>query len=176
MEKSIKSISVNQGVTLGVVLTIVTVLMYVVSLETFTKWWLGILLLLAIIAFGVIASLKVRKALGGYISFKNAFTSYFITVAVGTAISTLVGILIFAIIDPEAAQFLNERIIEMTMETMEKFGTPESTINEAIAKMEGQNNFSIGKQLQSYVIRLLILSVLGLIVAVSVKKTNPNEA
>jgi hypothetical protein len=42
--------------------------------------------------------------------------------------------------------------------------------------MEGQNNFSVGKQLQSYVIRLLILSVLGLIVAVSVKKTNPNEA
>lgn len=176
MEKSIKSISLNQGIILGVILTVITVLIYAFSIDLFTEWWLGILLFLVILVFGIIAAVKVRKALGGFMSFKEAFTSYFITVAIGTLISTIVGVVIFAFVDPDAAQYLNEKIIEMTMQTMENFGAPQDSINEAIASMEGKNNFSAGMQFQSYVIRLLILSVIGLIVGVSLKKNDPNQA
>ncbi|WP_431135240.1 DUF4199 domain-containing protein [Psychroserpens mesophilus] len=176
MEKSLKSISLNQGIILGVILTVITVLIYAFSIDMFTKWWLGILLFLVILVFGIIAAVKSRKALGGFMTFKEAFTSYFITVAVGTLISTIVGVVIFAVIDPDAAQYLNEKIIEMTMQTMESFGAPQASINEAIAGMEGKNNFSAGMQFQSYVIRLLILSVIGLIVGVSLKKSDPNQA
>lgn len=176
MEKSLKSISLNQGIILGVILAVITVLVYAFSIDLFTEWWLGILLFLIILAYGIIAAVKVRKALGGFMTFKQAFTSYFITVAVGTLISTVIGIVIFALVDPDSAQYLNEKIIEMTVQTMENFGAPEASINEAIAGMEGKNNFSAGMQLQSYVIRLLILSVIGLIVGVSLKKSDPNQA
>lgn len=176
MEKSIKSISLNQGVILGVILTLITVLVYAFSIDLFTQWWLGILLFLIILIFGIVATVKARKALGGFMSFKEAFTSYFITVAIGTLISTIVGIVIFAFVDPDSAQYLNEKIIEMTMQTMESFGAPQESIKEAIAGMEGKNNFSAAMQMQSYVIRLLILSVIGLIVAVSLKKNDPNQA
>ncbi|WP_323787976.1 DUF4199 domain-containing protein [Psychroserpens sp.] len=176
MEKSLKSISLNQGIILGIVLTLVTVLIYAFSIDLFTEWWLGILLFLIILVFGIIAAVKSRKALGGFMTFKEAFTSYFITVAVGTLISTIVGIVIFAFVDPDSAQYLNEKIIEMTMQTMESFGAPQDSINEAIAGMEGKNNFSAAMQMQSYVIRLLILAIIGLIVGVSLKKTDPNQA
>ncbi|MFK7781797.1 DUF4199 domain-containing protein [Psychroserpens sp.] len=176
MEKSIKSISLNQGIVLGIVLTLVTVLIYAFSIDLFTEWWLGIILFLIILVFGIIAAVKSRKALGGFMTFKQAFTSYFITVAVGTLISTVVGIVIFAFVDPDSAQYLNEKIIEMTMQTMENFGAPQESIDEAIAGMEGKNNFSAAMQMQSYVIRLLILSVIGLIVGVSLKRNDPNQA
>jgi ABC-type iron transport system FetAB permease component len=176
MDKSIKSISLNQGIILGVILTLVTVLIYAFSIDLFTEWWLGILLFLIILIFGIIAAVKARKALGGFMTFKEAFTSYFITVAIGTLISTIVGIVIFALVDPDAAQYLNEKIIEMTMKTMESFGAPQDSINEALAGMEDKNNFSAAMQMQSYVIRLLILSVIGLIVGVSLKKSDPNLA
>ena len=86
------------------------------------------------------------------------------------------GIVIFNIVDPEAAQYVNEKIIDMTAETMENWGAPQDSIEQAIAKMEETDNFSIMAQLQSYVIRLVILCVLGLIVAVAVKKTDPEVA
>ncbi len=176
MEKSIKSSGLNYGIYLGIVLTLITVVVYALNTELFTKWWLGIITFLIIIIFGIIASVKARGLLGGFISFKNAFASYFITIAVGTLISTIIGILIFNIIDPEAAEFINEKIIEMTGETMEKFGAPEASIDEAMEKMQDQDNFSIAAQLKSFVFRLAFMSIFGLIVALAVKKTDPNAA
>ena len=176
MEKSLKSISVNYGLYLGLALAAITILVYAVMIDLFTEWWLGILLILIIIGFGTAAALKSRKALGGFMSFKDAFTSYFITIAVGTLISTVVGIVIFNFVDPEAADYINEKIITMTRETMENWGAPQDSINESMTKMEGQNNFSTAAQLQSYVVRLLILSVLGLIVGAVVKRKDPNQA
>ena len=176
MEKSLKSISINYGIYLGLILTVITVLIYAVALDLFTQWWLGILLIFLIIGFGIAATIKSRKAMGGFMSFKEAFTSYFITIALGTLFSTIVGIVIFNFVDPEAANYVNEQIITMTAETMENWGAPQSSIDEAIAKMEGQNNFSIAAQIQSYFIRLLILAVLGLIVAVAIKRKDPNAA
>lgn len=176
MEQSLKKTSSNYGLYLGLLLVIITVLIYVIKVELFTAWWLGILLIILIIAFGIAAALKSKKILGGFISFKEAFTSYFITIAIGTFLSTLAGIVIFNIVDPEAAQYVNEKIIDMTAETMENWGAPQDSIEQAIAKMEETDNFSIMAQLQSYVIRLVILCVLGLIVAVAVKKTDPEVA
>lgn len=176
MEKSLKSISINYGLYLGVALAAISIVVYAIMIDLFTEWWLGILLILLIIGFGTAAALKSRKALGGFISFKEAFTSYFITVAIGTIISTVVGIVIFDFVDPEAAEYINEKIVTMTRETMENWGAPQESINETMVKLEGENNFSTAAQLQSYVIRLLILSVLGLIVGVIVKRNDPNAA
>ena len=176
MEKSVKSISINQGILLGAILSIFSVLVYMLNLDLFTEWWFGILLFIIILVFGIIATSKTRSALGGFMSFKQAFTPYFITIAVGTLISTVVGIVIFALVDPDAAQYLNEKIIEMTVQTMESFGSPQDAIDETVSKMEGTNNFSVGMQTQSYFVRRVIFSVIGLIVALAFKKKDPNAA
>lgn len=176
MNQSLKKTSTNYGLYLGLLLIIITVLIYVIKVELFVAWWLGLLLILLIIGFGIAAAIKSKKLMGGFISFKEAFTSYFITVAIGTFLSTLVGILIFTVVDPQAADYVDEQIIEMTAKTMEDWGAPQDSIDQTIAKMEDTDNFSIGAQLQAYVIRLVILCVLGLIVAVAVKKTDPDLA
>lgn len=176
MKKTLKSVSVNYGIYLGLALAAITILIYAVKIELFTAWWLGILLIVMIMGFGLAAALKSKALLGGFMSFKEAFTAYFITIALGTVISTVVGIVIFNLVDPDSAQYINEKIIEMTAETMENWGAPQASINETIAKMQEQDNFSIGAQIQSYFVRLVILSLLGLIVAVAVKKNDPNEA
>ena len=69
-----------------------------------------------------------RKLLGGFISFKQAFSSYFITIAVGTLMSSIVGVAIFTYIDPEAAIYLNEQVLILTKETMERIGLPQEAI------------------------------------------------
>ncbi|WOD44296.1 DUF4199 domain-containing protein [Hwangdonia lutea] len=176
MEKSIKSIATNYGLYLGIVLSLLTLLGYV-NLDLFTKWWFGIGMLIIIIIFGIISSMKSRGALNGFISYKQAFTSYFITVALGLAISTVVSILIFNFIDPDAAVALKEKILDSTVEMMRSFNAPEEAIAETVEKMEADESmFAIGKVLQSLAFQLIGYSLVGLIVALVVKKNNPDEA
>lgn len=174
MEKSFKSVASNYGIILGVILSLITVFAYAFMLELFTKWWLGILLLIIVIVVGTMAAVKSKKILGGFISFKDAFTSYFIAVLLGTLISTIVGIIIFNFIDPEAAQTLQEMILESTRQMMESMGAPEASIEKAIAANSETNLYSIGKQAQQYAINLLIFCVIGLIVALAVRRKDPN--
>ncbi|MCF6308597.1 MAG: DUF4199 domain-containing protein [Flavobacteriaceae bacterium] len=173
-EISIKKSSVNYGLTLGAILGITTTLIYVVSIEMLTKWWLGIILFFIAIAVGIVSVAKSKDILGGFISFKEAFTSYFITIAIGLLINVIVGILIFVVIDPDAAVFLQEQIIEIARSMMESFGAPEEEINKAIAEMESTNNYSLGSQIQAYVTQLAIYSVFGLLIALIMKKKDPS--
>lgn len=171
---STKKSAITYGLILGAVLALMTTLMYVLNTELFTKWWIGILSFLIVIVIAIVSVAKAKGILGGIMSFKEAFTVYFITVAIGYFISTLVGILIFNIIDPELASFLQERTLEITAEFMQKFGTPQAEIDKAMAKMADQDNFSIASQLKNYVFGLAFMSVIGLLVALIFKTKNPN--
>ena len=174
MEKSIKSLATNWGLYLGATLSLLTVLGYV-NLDLYTKWWFGIGMLIIIIIFGIISAMKSRGLLNGFISFKEAFTSYFITIALGLAISTIVSIVIFNFIDPDAAIALKEKILNSTVEMMQNFGAPEEAIAETVEKMEADESmFAIGKVLQSLAFQLIGYSIVGLIVALAVKKNNPD--
>lgn len=171
---SIKKSAANYGLILGAVLAIMTTLMYVLNPDLFTKWWIGILSFIIIIALGIVSVAKAKGLQGGIINFKQAFTVYFITVAIGLMISTVVGILIFNIIDPDLAVFLQEKTLEMTAEFLQKMGTPQAEIDKQMAKMAEQDNFAIGTQLKNYVFGLAFMSVIGLLVALIFKTKNPN--
>ena len=132
MEPTTKSTAINNGLYLGAILSLVSVLIYAVNLDLFTEWWLGIILFVVVVVYGVISAVKSRTILNGFISFKQAFTSYFITVAIGTLIATVVGIAIFTYIDPEAATYLNEQILLVTKQTMERFGMPQEAMEAAL--------------------------------------------
>ena len=176
MEKSLKSIATNYGLYLGVFLALVTVLAYAVKLELLTNMWLGIALLLVIIVFGIISVAKVKQAQNGFASFKESFTSYFITILIGLLISTVVSFLIFNVIDTDAAETLKQKTIENTVQMMEGFNTPVEAIDQTVEKMESQNQFGIVGILKGLAGQLVLFSIIGLIVAAAMKKNNPDEA
>ena len=171
MESTTKSSAINYGLYLGAILSIISVIIYAVNLDLFTEWWLGIILFVLVVVYGVVSALKSRKILDGLISFKQAFASYFITIAVGTLIATVIGIAIFTFIDPEAATYLNEQILILTKQTMERFGAPQEVIQAAIEEASTKNNFSLAMQSQAFIFRLAFYALIGLIVALIVKKS-----
>ncbi|WP_299438815.1 DUF4199 domain-containing protein [uncultured Aquimarina sp.] len=173
MEKSVKSNAISLGVILGVILSLVIVLAYTVYQGFYTNWMAGIGISVMIIIFGIVSAIKSRKLLGGFISFKDAFTSYLIPIAIGTIISTIVSILIYVVIDPDAAAGITEQIIESTVGFMEKFGTPESEIEKAVAKMEEENQFGLLTQIKGWFWGMLIYIIIGLLACLAVKKKEP---
>ncbi|RKE95012.1 DUF4199 domain-containing protein [Ichthyenterobacterium magnum] len=175
MEKSLKSSAINYGLYLGLFLASVTILAYAIQIELLTQWWLGIIMLIVIIGFGIFSTSKSKKMLNGFLTFKEAFSSYFITVAIGVLISMLVSIILFNFIDPDAAITLKEKMIEKTAEMMQNFGAPEDAIADTITKMEEQEGqFEIVSQLKSNAFYLVFHAVIGLIVAAIMKKANPD--
>jgi hypothetical protein len=138
--------------------------------------WYGIFILIAIIVFGIISVAKTKQAQNGFASFKQAFTSYFITILIGLLISTLVSYLLFNFIDTEAAEVLKEKTIESTIQTLEGFNAPSETIAKSIEQIESQNQFSILNILKGLAGYLVLFSVIGLSVAAALKKTDPNAS
>ncbi|MGK0252647.1 MAG: hypothetical protein ACI9OE_000088 [Mariniflexile sp.] len=174
MEKTLKSIATNYGLYLGVLLALLTVVSYAVNLELLTNMWYGFFILLAIIVFGIVSVAKSKQAQNGFATFKEAFTSYFITVLLGLVISTFVSYLLFNFIDTEASEVLKEKTIEKTVQMMESFNVPNEGIAEAVEKIESQDQFSIGNIIKGLAGYLVFFSIIGLIVAAAMKKSNPD--
>ena len=176
METTSKSNAINLGLYLGAALSAIVVLIYAINLDLFIDWWLGILFFLLVIVFGIVSSVKARKIQNGFINFKAAFSNYFITVAVGTGITTIVSILIFSFIDTDAAVYLNEQVLLVTKQSMERFGASQEIVTQALAEASTKDNFSVVNQLVSYVFRLAFYALTGLVVALILKKSDTNQA
>ncbi len=173
MDNTIKSNAINRGMILGGVLSLMTVISYAVYPDLFTNWGFLIFLFVFVIAYGIVSAIRSKKILGGFISFKDAFTSYFITLAIGTAISTVVSIIIYTVVDPEAAIAIKEKSIEMAVSMMEKFNAPKEAVEQAIAKMEEENPLSVGSQIFNWFKGMIFYIIIGLIAALAIKKKQP---
>lgn len=176
MENSKKSIAINYGLYLGSLLAILTALAYAINLDLLTNMWYGIFIFIAIIVFGIISVAKTKQLQNGFATFKESFTSYFITVLIGLLVSTIVSYLLFNFIDTEAANILKEKTIESTIQMLESFNTPADKIVETVEQIESQNQYSILNILKGLAGYLVFFSIIGLIVAAAMKKTNPNAS
>jgi hypothetical protein len=171
---TVKESAIQYGLILGGILSISTVLMYALNQELFLSAWVGITTIIICIGTGIVSTGKAKDILGGFMTFKQAFTAYFITQAIGLLISTAIGILIFSIIDTELAAYLQEESIEMTRGFMERFGTPTEIIEETLSEMRQQNSFSMVNQMKNYMGGLVVQAVIGLLIGLIFKKTDPN--
>ncbi|MDN3665732.1 DUF4199 domain-containing protein [Algibacter miyuki] len=174
MDKTLKSVATNFGLYLGTLLALITIVPYAIDITILTNTWLGIFILIAIIVFGIISVAKAKQVQAGYATFKEAFTAYFITVALGLLISTLVSYVLFNFIDTDAAEVLKQKTIEKTVEMMEGFNSPSGVIDQTVENMEAQNNYSIANIVKGLAGYLVMFSIIGLIVAAAMKKKNPD--
>ena len=85
-------------------------------------------------------------------------------------------ILIFSFIDTDAAVYLNEQVLLVTKQSMERFGASQEIITQALAEASTKDNFSVVNQLVSYVFRLAFYALSGLVVALILKKSDTNQS
>ena len=95
---------------------------------------------------------------------------------IGILISVCFNIILFNFIDPAAKDTIKEITIKYLVSTLEKFGTPPSAINEAIAKLKENDQFSIAEQLKGSIFSILFSAIFGLLMAAFFKsKTSSQE-
>ena len=163
------------GLYLGLFVVVTTTLVYVLDISLFTASWYGLLSMAIIIVFGAFAAIQAKKNKGGFLTFKETFTSFLVTVLVGLSISTVFSVLLFNVIDPEAKQIITDNVIKMTTGMMEKFGTKPADINAIIKEMQKTDSFGVVGQLKGFAFNIIIYSIIGLITALIIRRERPQS-
>lgn len=174
MNEIIKKNGINFGIITGVISVLITGFIYLVDIKLFTAWWLGIVSIIIYLAIGIYLLIKTRKELGGVFSFKDAFTTYFISAVIGIAISVVFNILLFNYIDPSLKDTVQELSIESAVNMMKKFGTPTSEIKKAVEGMSETNQFETFNQLKGSAFSIIFSAIFGLILA-AIFKSKPKD-
>ena len=171
----IKRNGITFGVLIGIVSSLITATIYAIDLNLFSSWWIGITSIIVYLILGIVLLSKTKKEVKTVFTFKDAFTTYFIAAVIGILISTLFNVLLFNVIDPSAKDKLLEITMKITANMMQKFGTPASVINEAIAKLKETNPYSTIELLKGSIFSIIFSSIFGLILAAFFKTRSTQE-
>jgi len=175
INETIKRNGISYGAITGVVLSLITAIIYATNLELFIAWWTSLLSFSVIIIIPIIALLKTKKQLNGILPYKDAFTSYFITAAIGLLISIGFKIILFNFIDPSVKDTLLNMTIKYLVSTSEKFGVAKSALNETIVKLQNSDPFSVAEQLKGAIFNLFFCIILGLLMAAFFKSNSSSQ-
>ncbi len=174
MNEIIKKNGVSYGIITGVVSALITTSIYSIDINLFTAWWVTVLNILFYITIGAVLLSKTKKELKGIFSFKDAFTTYFISAVVGILISVVFNIILFNFIDPSAKESIKEVSIKYAVEMMEKFNTPSSAINDTIKKMQESDPYSPIELLKGSAFAIIFSALFGLLLAL-IFKSKPSQ-
>ncbi|RYZ85926.1 MAG: DUF4199 domain-containing protein [Proteobacteria bacterium] len=173
MNEIIKKNGVSYGIGLAVLSILTTTVVYALSL--YSAWWINISMMLLYVVVFIVLLIKTKKEMNGLITFKEAFTTYFIAMVIMLVVSTLFNIVLYNFVDPGATEVMKEEIIRSTVSFMESMNTPAEAINKTVEDLQKQDNFSIVAQLKGLAIAICVGSIFGLILAL-IFKSRPAHA
>ena len=146
----------------------VTLILYILGPEMMANTWAGIstfVISLGILVYGVI---DYRKQNGGFLEFKEAFKLGFLVLMVAAILGVLFNGLLYTVIDPGLPEQLKEIAIENTVRMMEKFGSTEADIDDAVDRIQAQS-FTLGAQLTNLLWAVPVNALFAVIIAAFLK-------
>ncbi|SHI47943.1 DUF4199 domain-containing protein [Flavobacterium haoranii] len=174
MNEIIKKNAIKFGLISGIFAITATLLMYLIDYHLFTNMWIGFSMLFIYIGIGVFQLINLRKDLGGYMSFKDGFTGYFLGALIGILMSSLFTILLFNVIDTETRDLVTQALVEFQVENLQKYNVPTEKIKEVVTQMEETPQFSTMGVVKSFGGSLIGSIIFGLILA-AIFKRKPQE-
>ena len=173
MKEEVKSTASRFGIIAAVISIAYTLIAYLFDLSLMVNPWMGIALWVIGLVIYIVAVSQTRNKLGGFISFRDAFSSFILAYIISSLLATAFNILLFTAIDPGAAEELQDMSIEATVEMLENFGAPTSQIEDTIDQMEGTNQFSVLQVVEGFFWGIVVYAIIGLIVAAIMKRNPP---
>jgi len=176
---SINNFSVKNGLLIGLIVVVLNVVYYIIDpLFAFTNTWVGIFSLVLLITLLVVLGLDVRKKIGGYWSYGQAFTSLIIMAAIVVLLSTIYSFILFKFVDPQLPAKATAALLEKTTATLNNLGMDQSKIDAATesfknGEMEAKLQPTLKNELVAFVTGVLIYGVISLIIAAIIKKKAP---
>jgi hypothetical protein len=167
-------IPVKFGVIIGLVMAVMATLNYQFFTETY-----GLMMGFTVASFIIgmvlffITGVQQRKAMGGFIDIKQAFSAIFVAILISLTISFIYNFIYVKFIDPDVI----DRISSTSVEFAEKMGAPQEKLDQIADQIEEQkaDGQGIGKQLLGFLSQVVIYSIFGFIIAAIVRRKRPEH-
>jgi hypothetical protein len=175
----INKLSVKNGLIVGAVSVALTIVFYLIDpLMYYTNLIVQFGTFAIIIALIVVLAIDVRKKVGGYWTFGEAFRSLIISALFITLITTACSFVLFKFVDPSLPTKIKDAIVEKLNERLTKMGMEQSKIDKMTEQFENgefeaklQPTFK--NELTGIGFGLLFYAVIDLIIAAIIKKNPP---
>ena len=130
-----------------------------------------------VIAFGIYAIVNNKKLNKGFLSFKEAFTSYFLCIVLGYLIVNIGSIFIFKFYDPVSAEIINQNMVPAVKDFMNTFNSiiyifPAEIVEAETERMRNFDGFSYSNIIEQFFYRLLMNAIFAVPMALILKKEN----
>ena len=174
MTEELKQHIFKNGLNLGLILVGITLFTYINGAEMQVNYFVSFGTLILMIVFPIYHTRALRTHQGGYISFREAFTSCTGILVAAGFLNVFCNILIYNFIDPQYAIEVVDAIIEKTVTQLQSGGIDEATIEKMIVDIRENSDFSPMTLFKGYLFSIVFYTVFGLIVAGLTKKENPD--
>lgn len=164
---------IKYGLMAGIIMIAFLLLLYIISAEKLASF-LPMLAYLPLVFLMIWGGITYRKELGNYKNFGQAFVAVLIISFIATFLFDTFGYLLYKVIDPDLPELIKKKAIENATAMMEKFGTPDDKLDEAIQRMQDQDYMPTFKsQMIRYGTSLLIGSIFSALIALFVNRPDP---
>ncbi|HAA23231.1 MAG TPA: hypothetical protein DCP28_32360, partial [Cytophagales bacterium] len=157
--------AVRSGLIAGMVSVLITLVVYIVDVTIFSRFFLFIALALILsFGFGIYFGNNHRKSIGGYKDYGPAFVHAFMLFLVSGLVNSLFSFVLFGLVDPAAVDVIQEAGLERTAAMLERVGMSgediDNTMEEARKAQEEQGNpYSLAAQGKQFIWRILFFAI-----------------
>jgi hypothetical protein len=166
------SIALTYGLIAGLAMVLLTTILYLAGVNAFLgKFaYFGNLLPLAM---AIVASLAEKKARGGFLEFRDALKVAFLVFVIALALQTLFNWILLNFIDQPFRQAVEQETMLRTERWLQRIGMSQEKTDEAIAREQGVNHFTLPRLITGLAIWYIVLFLVSLLIAAIVKKKKP---
>ncbi len=173
MNESVKKYGLQFGLYITLINTLYIIVGYAIDLNYLVSAWGGLGLFIISLTLLVFATIQARKEMGGYIEFKDAFSTFMTAFVVYSLANLLLSYVLFNVVDPQAAVQLKDITVQVTAERLQSFGVPEADIDASIEEVKNMEQYSLANLFKGFGYSFIGYAIIGLIVSAIVKKKEP---
>lgn len=170
---STKGIAQKKGLYLAGIMVLATLLAYFINWDIFLSPWFQVTKFVLVMLLAILAIAEARKINFKNFTFREGFSTFFITVAIGTFIFVIANWLLFDLIDKSAGHYINDMAIDLRKEQLEAMEKTPEFIEDSIGMLKESYQFSFGNQLKGYFMNLILYCIPAMLVALIFKTKKP---
>ncbi|MCA4793364.1 DUF4199 domain-containing protein [Myroides odoratimimus] len=165
MKNPVNKVGITFGIILAIYYTLFNSVIFFTDKALFANTFAGFFNMGVMVILGILTIYFARKKAGGYVTFREAFTPFFLMVIIGVTVNIIIYNILFNIVDPSAKEEISKSLYDMLIKTLDGSGLPQEQINEQLEKARNINQFAPKSQLFLWAGSVLRNSILGILLA-----------
>jgi len=175
--ENLNKLALTNGIIIAVFGIAIQTLIYYVAPNLLGSMATGLVVLLITCGIYIFFILDIRKKIGGYWTFKQAFGGMFIMSFIANVVTQVFNFIFYKFIEPGAYEKVVTIVTEKTTETLEKMGMSQDQIDKAMEgaakSLKAQYQPGALDLLKTFAMLIVTGVILSLIFAAIFKKNEP---